>query len=204
MRGAAGGPDARGGATPDGPAIPAIPIRKAARILSGGGVVACPTEGVYGLSCLPGAPEAIRRVLEIKERRVSEGLILIAASVAQLEPWAALPEGAELPSGAERPVTWLVPARADVPYWIRGAHERVAVRVTAHPVAAALCIAAGSALVSTSANVSGRPPARTEHVLRRQFGRLVDYVVPGRPGPAKGPSEIRDFETGSIVRAAAT
>lgn len=181
--------------------IPSMPIRKAARILRAGGVVAYPTEGVYGLGCLPGDLAAVTRVLEMKGRDVSRGLILIAADAAQLAPWALLPEGAELASSAGRPVTWLVPAQPDVPDWIRGGHERIAVRVTAHPVAAALCTAAGSALVSTSANVSGRPPARTAYVLRREFGPLVDYVVPGDCGPAHGASEIRDFETGGIVRA---
>ena len=182
--------------------IPSMPIRKAARILRAGGVIAYPTEGVYGLGCLPGNLAAVMRVLEIKGRDVSQGLILIAADPAQLAPWALLPQRAELPSSAERPVTWLVPAQPDVPHWIRGAHERIAVRITAHAVAAALCTAAGSALVSTSANVSGRPPARTGYVLRREFGPLVDYVVPGACGPAQGPSEIRDLETGGIVRAA--
>lgn len=181
---------------------PSVPIRKAVRILRGGGVIAYPTEGVYGLGCLPGDLGAVNRVLEIKGRDAREGLILIASDSAQLAEWARLPEGAELRSTAERPVTWLVPPQPDVPYWIRGTHEKVAVRVTGHPVAAALCSAAGSALVSTSANVSGRPPARTAYVLRRDFGPRVDYVVPGNCGPAKGPSEIRDLETGEIVRAA--
>lgn len=182
--------------------IVSMPVRKAARILRTGGVIAYPTEGVYGLGCLPGNLAAVMRVLEVKGRDVRLGLILIGADVAQLAEWALLPEGAALPSSAEHPVTWLVPARPEVPMWIRGAHERIAVRITAHPVAAALCRAAGSALVSTSANVSGRPPARTAYVLRREFGSRVDYVVPGACGPAQGPSEIRDLATGRIVRAA--
>lgn len=179
-----------------------IPVRKAAQVLRRGGVIAYPTEGVFGLGCLPDDIEAVRRILRIKRRDPSEGLILIASDIAQLEAWACLPDGAELHSSAERPVTWLVPAQPSVPYAIRGAHDGIAVRITAHPVAAALCAALDSALVSTSANRSGQPPARTAFVLRRNFGRLVDYVVPGACGPASGPSEIRELGTGRTVRAA--
>lgn len=180
-----------------------IPIQKAARILRQGGVIAYPTEGVFGLGCLPGEAEAVDRILEIKQRDPAQGLILVAARKDQLAPWARLPEEAELPSTLARPVTWLVPARASVPYNIRGSHETVAVRLTAHPVAAELCKAADSAIVSTSANVSGRQPARTPFALRKQFGRLVDYVVPGDCGPATGVSEIRDLRSGAVLRAGA-
>jgi len=89
-----------------------------------------------------------------------------------------------------------------VPRWIRGDHAGLAVRTTAHPVANALCREVDSPLVSTSANVSGRPPATSIFVLRRVLGSLVDYVVPGDCGPARGPSEIRDLETGKTLRPA--
>ena len=89
-----------------------------------------------------------------------------------------------------------------MPLWIRGAHDGVAVRLTTHPVARALCDAAQAALVSTSANISGRPPARNSFVLRRRFGALVDYIVPGDCGRATGPSEIRDLLTGKTFRPA--
>jgi L-threonylcarbamoyladenylate synthase len=98
------------------------------------------------------------------------------------------------------PITWLAPPTVNVPDWITGEHERVAVRIVAHPVAAAICTQLGSAIVSTSANRSGQAPARTAYVLRRKLGDLVDYVVPGRCGPFRGPSEIRDLLTGSTIR----
>ncbi|MEX2496168.1 MAG: L-threonylcarbamoyladenylate synthase [Woeseia sp.] len=180
-----------------------IPIRKAARLLREGGVVAYPTEGVFGLGCLPGDEDAANRICEIKKRDPSAGLILIAASREQLEPWAELPQGGErLEGDMAHPVTWVLPPTAAVPPWIRGRHQGVAVRITAHPVAAALCAAADSALVSTSANISGRAPARNPFVLRRVFGPLVDYIVPGECGPAGSASEIRDFPSGRILRPA--
>jgi L-threonylcarbamoyladenylate synthase len=175
-------------------------LQQAARIIRNGGVVAYPTEGVFGLGCLPQLQEAVRRVLEIKQRDPSPGLVLIAGDSAQLDPFIRLPTGGVPVSDLEYPVTWIVAASDPAPPLIRGRHPGVAVRVTAHPVARALCNAVGSALVSTSANVSGRPPARNAYVLRRDFGHLVDYIVPGRCGPARGPSEIRDLASGKVLR----
>jgi L-threonylcarbamoyladenylate synthase len=178
-----------------------IPIQKAARILKQGGVVAYPTEGLFALGCLPGNQEASERIFSIKRRDPSKGLILIASSPAQLEPYAIVPaERAGLVSSLEHPVTWVLPATASAPAWVRGRHPGVAVRISAHPVAAALCDAVGSALVSTSANRAGQPPARNGIVLRRRFGHLVDYIVPGHCGPARGASEIRDFASGTVLR----
>ena len=178
-----------------------IPIQTAARILLNDGVVAYPTEGAFGLGCLPGSPGAVARILSMKKRDPGMGLVLIAATLRQLDPWIDR-DSIERPleSSAERPVTWIVPASADLPYWISGDHSGVAVRLVAHPIAAALCEATDSALVSTSANRSGQPPARNQHVLRRHFGDLVDFVVPGALGPARGPSEIRRYDTGKTLR----
>lgn len=177
-----------------------FPINRAGRILRSGGVVAYPTEGVFGLGCIPDYADAVIRILAIKKRDPALGLILIASDIDQLADWAELPESASLRSTPDRPVTWIVPAGDDVPYWIRGEHGGLAVRITSHPVAAALCDAADSSLVSTSANVRGGPPARTPYVLRRRFGGLVDCIVPGRCGPAGGPSEIRDLASGKVLR----
>ena len=177
-------------------------IAKAARILFDGGVIAYPTEGVYGLGCIPDDVVAVTRILDIKERDVDMGLVLIVSDTEQLEDWIELPEGASLDSSTDKPVTWIVPATEEAPYWIRGRHDSIAVRQTKHPVARALCEATDSALVSTSANISGRQPAHNVHQLRRQFGELVDYIVPGELGGAGGASEILHLLTGKILRPA--
>jgi len=179
------------------------PLQRAARILRSGGVVAYPTEGVFGLGCIPENFSAVSRILAIKERDPAMGLVLIASQIEQLEDWIDLPDSSpDLQSDIENPVTWIVPATDEVPYWIRGEHSGLAVRITTHPIAAALCTATDSALVSTSANTHGRPPARNSFVLRRRFSALVDYIVPGECGPASGPSEIRDLASGKVLRSA--
>lgn len=178
-------------------------IQKAARILCRGGVIAYPTEGVFGLGCLPQNNSAIQRILEIKQRDAGKGLVLIVSDATQAADWIEGCDTGSLTSGGEeRPVTWIVPASASAPTLIRGNHSSIAIRVTAHPVARALCEAIDSPLVSTSANLSGRPPTRKAFVLRRNLGALVDYVVPGNCGPADGPSEIRNLASGEVLRPA--
>lgn len=178
-------------------------IRYAARVLHAGGVIAYPTEGIFGIGCLPDDSDAVNRILRVKSRPVSMGLILIVSDPVQIEGWIELPlADIDLAADADNPVTWIIPASTDAPAWICGDHDSIAVRLTSHKVARELCEQAASAIVSTSANVSGHPPARHVQVLRRQFGTLVDYIVPGDCGPATGPSEIRDYVTGKIVRPA--
>lgn len=176
-------------------------VARAAEVLLGGGVIAYPTEGVFGLGCMPDDLGAVARILLIKERDPAMGLILIAANQEQLEGWVALPANTTLPEpDPANPVTWIVPPGPNVDPLVQGDNAGLAVRLTGNPTAAALCNAVDSPIVSTSANVSGRPAARNSYVLRRQFARRVDYIVPGECGPASGASEIRDIATGKVLR----
>ncbi len=177
-------------------------LQRAADVLLGGGTIAYPTEGVFGLGCMPDNPRAVMAVLDIKRRDPAKGLILIAADAAQFDGWimhATIPE--PVPG---RPVTWIVEPDPRVSRLVTGDNPGLAIRVTANPVAAALCRRVDSPIVSTSANLSGRPTARNRYVLQRQFRALVDYVVPGSCGPASGPSEIRDLASGQVLRAGKT
>ena len=172
------------------------------RALKNGAVIAYPTEAVFGLGCDPGNEMAVRRLLTIKQRSIKKGLIVIAAEIAQLqafiEPLSAA-DSKRLASTWPGPVTWLLPAR-HAPVWLRGCHETLAVRVTAQPLVAQLCRAFGGPLVSTSANISTRPPARSALHVRRQLGSLVDDIVTGKTGGASRPTEIRDLRSERIVR----
>jgi len=174
---------------------------RAADVLLGGGIIAYPTEGVFGLGCLPDDVAAVERLLEIKERSPSKGLILIAARPAQLSDWIDESHRKRLPKpDVAAPVTWIVRPSDIVPAIITGNHEGLAVRITTNPVAAAICDVLDMPIVSTSANVTGQPAARNSYVLRRNFEHLVDYIVPGECGPASGASEIRDLESGKVIR----
>jgi len=180
-------------------------LHAVARTIHAGGIVAYPTEAVYGLGCDPCNEQAVRRLLALKRRPMYKGLILIAADFAQLAPFLqplAPADQARLAATWPGPYTWLIPARTDTPRWLRGRHDTLAVRVTAHPLAAALCRACGHPLVSTSANRSGRPPARTALAVRRQLGCDLDDLLPGLTGGAAQPTEIRDLRTGRVARGA--
>ncbi len=172
------------------------------RYLKRGGVVAYPTESCYGLGCDPRNPRAVRRILRMKRRSAAKGMILIAASVGQLKPYLAHLSPAlrrHMTAAWPGPHTWLAPASHACPAFLRGSHDTVAVRVTAHPGAARLCRSAGMALVSTSANKSGSKSATTAAQCRRLFGgRLL--VLAGRIGTRRRPSTIQHLVTGKIIR----
>lgn len=168
-------------------------------------MLAYPTEGVWGLGCLPDRPDAVRRLLNIKRRHPDKGLILIAARCEDLEPYIQPLDGeqqAKLESPGE-PVTWLVPADEGASTLLRGTHATQAVRITRHSLCRALCLEVG-ALVSTSANPKGAPPARTSEEVHEMFGSTIDGIVEGPLGGASGPSEIRDLLTGWVIRPAQT
>lgn len=180
------------------------PLRHAREVILKGGVIAYPTEAVFGLGCDPLNATAVQRIIRLKSRDAAKGLILIAARIEQLLSFLApLSEAtrAELNATWPGPVTWVVPASSQVPRLLTGGRDTLAVRVTAHPVARALCESTGIALVSTSANHSGRPPARTALQVRARFHDEIDYVVPGNVGGARKPTEIRDATSGKILRA---
>ena len=177
-------------------------LHRAVRVLRAGGVIAYPTEAVYGLGCDPLNRQAVDRLLAIKQRPLSKGLILIASRFDQLAPFVQ-----RLPDALRRrldetwpgPVTWLLPANPATPRWLRGEHASLAVRVTAHPLAAALCDSFGGAIVSTSANPSGRPPARSALQVRLRCPG-VDLVMHGATGGLMRPTAIRDAITGRVLR----
>ncbi|HET7175453.1 MAG TPA: Sua5/YciO/YrdC/YwlC family protein [Gammaproteobacteria bacterium] len=180
------------------------PLRRAVETVRDAGVIAYPTEAVYGLGCDPLEGDAVERILDIKRRDAAKGVILIASRIEQLLPFMAkLPVDvlSKLEASWPGPVTWVVPAAAHVPAWLTGGRRTLAVRITAHPVAQALCAACDMALVSTSANLSGQPPARSALAVRTQLKGAVDYIVPGTVGGLAKPTEIREALTGKVLRA---
>lgn len=169
-----------------------------------GGVIAYPTEAVYGLGCSPWNAPAVFRVLSLKRRPVDKGLIVIAANVEQLLPLVEFSENIntrEILQTWPGPVTWILPARKQTPNWLTGSHDGLAVRVSNHPAARELCLRAGP-MVSTSANPARGHPARSPARVRSYFGNRLDYIMPGMVGNMTGPTEIRHAITGKLVRQA--
>jgi len=190
-----------------GPAFPMkeLTLGTAVATLRAGGVIAYPTEAVWGLGCDPAHEAAVMKLLQLKQRPVEKGMILVAADPAQLEGWVrmeVLPlerQSAVLASwpGAN---TWILPAGVRAPRWITGEHSGIAVRISAHPLVAALCRAWGGPLVSTSANLAGEPPARTRAELDPRLLALLDGLIDGQTGGLAQPTPIRDALSGQVLR----
>ena len=179
-----------------------IHLQQAVSVVFKGGIIAYPTEGVYGLGCLPCIGETVQRLLKLKHRPVAKGLILVAASTDQLLPYVVFPDKEienRVLSTWPGPVTWVLPAKKDVPVWISGKYRSIATRVSDHPVIQGICRRTG-AIISTSANPENYPPARDARKARFYFNNAVDYIFPGKVGRLSGPTEIREAVNGHILR----
>lgn len=178
-------------------------INQALKALHAGGVIAYPTEGVFGLGCDPFNESAVHKLLAIKQRPIEKGLILIAANWEQIQDLiGSIPEmqRTTIESSWPGPETWVFPASQSAPSWICGSHSSIALRITAHPIAQSLCQAFGKPIVSTSANLSSQPPTRDTKTTKQQFSTLIDYTLPGNIGKLSGPTPIRDALTGKHIR----
>jgi len=177
-------------------------LNLAVKALNQGGIIAYPTEAVFGLGCFPEDIYAVARILSLKGRSVRKGLILIASNLEQIDSYVNYPDGVRQKISAtwqERPITWVLPAKANTPGWVTGYKGTVAVRISAHPVVQALCNKAG-VIVSTSANPTRKLPAMSAFKVRSYFGDEIDYILPGNTGSNTLPTEIRDAVSGKILR----
>jgi len=178
-------------------------IKKAAVLLKEGKIIAYPTEGMYGLGCDPFNREAVVRLVKLKKRHLRKGLILVGYSFDQFKSLIKkVPE--ETLSAVSRtwpgPITWVFPATVKAPKWITGNRHTLAIRVSAHPIVQELCRAFGKPLVSTSANLEGNAPITKKADIQNVFKTGIDMLVPGKIGERKSASEIRDVETGKVIR----
>jgi L-threonylcarbamoyladenylate synthase len=178
-------------------------LHKAVSILNRGGVIAYPTEAVYGLGCRADSRPATERICSLKQRPIDQGVIVLIRDLEQLGDWIEPideHQRARLASTWPGPVTWLIPASADCPSWLRGRHGSLAARQSAHPLCRDLCNTLDTPLVSTSANRSGQPPARSAADVQACFGDNIDLVIDAELGDANSPSEIRDLLSGQRLR----
>lgn len=181
-----------------------INLHQAVQEIQAGKIISYPTEAVYGLGCDPFNPQAFEKLLNLKQRCISKGVILIAANVEQLLPYVDL---AEKPWEKEvlkswqqknKAITWVLPATENVPNWLTGGRNTLAVRVTHHPEVAELCILLNSPIVSTSANLSQKAPAKTQPESLNMFPDIS--ILEGEVLGNAQPSQIWDAQTMQQLR----
>jgi len=170
-------------------------LARAADVLKNGGVVAFPTDTVYGLGARADNPAAVRRIFEIKERPLGQALPLLVSDAAQ-----ALSVAGDVSEVAQRlmvhfwpgALTLVMPCASWVPEVVTAGGSTIAVRVPAHLLTLHLIKAAGGPLIGTSANVHGRPSPVTAEEVWEQLGGRVDLVVNGGHTPDGVESTIVD------------
>lgn len=192
-------------------------INAVSEYLHDGGVLAYPTESVWGLGCDAYNTQALDRIIALKNRDLGKGLIVLSDAASRLQSLLSVSHETIDLDGLEqaardytachqRALTWLLPIKPDhLPKILTGDHDTLAVRITTHPMMSQLCTQLVSEhnpygfLVSTSCNLSGQPPARTLEEAMAYFGDAVAYLDTKTLGFDQ-PSCIQDISTGQILR----
>ena len=173
-------------------------VLEAAEILKSGGLVAYPTETFYGLATDIGNNSAIGKLFSVKRRAVGKPVLLLIPALESLERYAAhVSETAKRLMDAFWPggLTLVFKAQRDVSELLTGGTGKIGIRLSSHPVAAALARAVGSAITGTSANISGAPPCSTPDGVFKALGKNVDKILDGGETPGQKPSTVLDVTT---------
>lgn len=180
-------------------------IKAAAKVFFHGGIIAYPTEAVFGLGCDPDNEFAIQKLLSIKQRPVHKGLILLASEYSQLLPYIddsaiSKKQREMILSRWPNAITQVLPASRNISPFLCGNFDSIAVRITDHEDVVALCQLTNKAIVSTSANLAGEPPAQTWLQVQEQLGNKVDFLLKSETSGLLKPSTIIDGVTGNVIR----
>ena len=182
-------------------------LLRAIAILRSGGVVAYPTDTLYGLAVDPRSTRAVERLFEIKKREPGKAVPLIAASVEQASEAAVFDERARHVAESFWPgaLSIVLQARNVVRSEILAADGSVAVRVPAHPTSQALAAGFGFCITATSANLSGDAPTASPAVVARTIGNRIDFLLDAGESPGGPPSTIVDLRSAEprLIRAGA-
>lgn len=165
-------------------------------------VIAYPTESIFGLGCNPDSKVAVNKLLFLKKRNLNKGLILISGNYDQLKPYIIekkIKNKKNILLKNKFFITYLVPAKLNVPFWLTGNSKYIAIRITKNKFAKNLCLFYKKPIVSTSANLSGEKPCLNREEIRNIFGKNFP-ILNGFLGNKKKPSKIVNLLTGDILR----
>lgn len=170
-------------------------------VLQNGGIVAMPTDTVYGLHCDPHSLAAVEKIIHLKQRDASKGLILIADCLERFDEYIRpLPEEISEKIKNHPGITWIVPAKENVSHLITGNFTTVAIRVCKNHFIAQLSQSLNSPLISTSANISQLPVATNKQEILNMFPNGIDLIIEADLPKDAQSSEIRDAFTDERLR----
>lgn len=183
-----------------------IELEQAVNHLKQGEVIAYPTEAVWGLGCDPFQQTAFDKILTLKQRPIEKGVILLSDNIERVEPLLAdLDQSIRNQiidswqnQTKQQATTWLLPITDDIPAWIYGQHDRVAIRVTQHHLCQQLCYHFDNFIVSSSANPAGQTPATSQQQVSAYFPNT--FILAGELGKSTAPSRILDAVTSKVIR----
>ena len=157
-------------------------VRNAVEVMRKGGVILYPTDTVWGIGCDATNPDAVKRVFEIKQREDSKALICLVDSEARLQRYVRdVPNVAwDIIELSTKPVTIILDGATNLAHNVMAEDGSVAMRVTKEPFSNLLCYRFQKAIVSTSANISGQPPAANYRDIAPELLEAVDYVCTSR------------------------
>ena len=171
-------------------------LRTASEVIRRGGIIAYPTETVYGLGVDPFNPDALKKVFDLKGRTAEKSLILLVRGEADLSLLTdEVPEKARKLMSAfwPGPLTLVLEASENIPSPLLGAGNTIAVRVSSHPVAKILTDLVAGPITSTSANRSGQPSAKSAEEASAIFENRLDLIVDSGPSTGDIPSTVLDL-----------
>ena len=176
-------------------------IKKIHQILVNGGVIAYPTESVFGLGCDPSNEKAIKKILDIKKRTLEMGLVLLTPTIEIVSGWVNM-NNKQLKlfsKPSPRPTTYIVPASNAAPQWL-AVKNTLAIRLSDDPFIKNICGMMGLPIVSTSANLHGETPCKSADEVEKIMGSQLDHIVFKPTGPFNNPSTIIDLSSGKTIR----
>ena len=176
-------------------------LKKIHEILVDGGVIAYPTESVFGLGCDPSNEQAITKILEIKKRTLEMGFVLLAPNIEIVSGWINInnKQLKKFSRPLPRPTTYIVPASESAPKWL-AVKNTLAIRLSNDPFIKNICGLLGLPIVSTSANLHGEQPCKSAKRVQKIMGSQLDYIVFKKTGPFNNPSTIVDLISGKTIR----
>ncbi len=178
-------------------------VNEAIAVIKSGGIIAYPTEAVFGLGCDPFDEQTVLRLLSLKNRSVKQGLILIASNIRQVLPLIQPVNSDDLARALKSwpgHKTWIFPKSKLVPSWVSGDHNSIAIRVSNHPIVKQLCDKLDQVLISTSANISKQSDLNSIKRIKSTFNDKIQLYIDAPVGNETKSSTIRDAHTLQIHR----